>query len=300
MKIGRGFFTKFFFLVIPKKKQKAIRCYLVENFKLIIFARKILNMKKIILVAVISLIGLQCFSQSSDSVNLQKVNFGLLMPMSFNNSAVEESGYTFFDNDKSFTDFPWTLYLRFQTKKLNYYPFLSASFSKNTFLLNNLKGDFLPEGADLYLPYKTVGNGWTLGYSSNSYLRNTSDYSQSQFAFGSLFTHDIGSGFELGLGIAAQVIHYKITDYQAYDEYDWAYSTSDSKYDVYSYTSTTDFANDNPKIDKTIIKPYLPLCLIYRNAPGYGAIGGILTVNIITPTPSAMIGFLFDLQISKK
>ena len=257
-------------------------------------------MKKVFLVAIVLLIAGNCFSQSQQEVQAKpyfdKINIGLGLGWDFNNTYILSKGYTL-DDPATYSSMAINLYARLHRNKFNFYPTISFQLTGGDALLNNLNGTFEPEGNTVHLPYSTVGNGWTDSYTSNEYLYFLSRQTQSNISVGCLVSYEIGSGFEVGTGLNINFIHRKIFDGVATDNYSWVGSTGTTS-DDYEYVSTDNLENDAPTINETLIKPTVPLSLIYRYDTEFIGLMGFLTVNIGTPSPIVSLGATMDFCVS--
>ena len=151
----------------------------------------------------------------------------------------------------------------------NIYPTVIFTISKGLLSIENLNGDFMPEGHTVSLPYSTVGNGWSVSHYSGEYEYFLSDGYVSQTSFGGFITKNITESFEIGSGLFYKLKKYSIDNFKAYDEYIWESSTG-TQYDNYSYVdsheSPTPFETDIIKTSQISVPIILQYNLDFNNA----------------------------------
>mgnify|MGYP006137347731 CR=1 FL=1 len=143
----------------------------------------------------------------------------------------------------------------------NIYPTVIFTISKGHFQLENLNGDFMPEGYTVQLPYTTPGNGWSVNHYSNQYEYFLSDAYVSQTSYGGYLTKNIGGYFEIGTGLFLKTKKYSIDNFNAYDEYIWEGEIG-TQYDTYSYVETYD--SSIPFEKETFVTSQISIPVIFQ------------------------------------
>lgn len=194
---------------------------------------KKVKMKKLLLGLLLSVFSFQQISAQKIQIG---IGFGYDMGVNFENNQDYKVNLPEFGKTTSLISMD--LFTKIPIKNgFNIYPTVIFTILKGLISIENLNGDFMPEGYTVSLPYSTVGNGWAVSHYSDDYEYFLSDGYISQTSFGGFVTKNITENFEIGSGLFYKLKKYSIDNFKAYDEYIWESSTG-TQYDNYSYVET--------------------------------------------------------------
>ncbi len=147
------------------------------------------------------------------------------------------------------------------TRRIAIYPTLQYSIPTHSILLENSKGEYIPAGYQVSLPYDESEN-FSLTWVSDDYFTLTSKADVWQKSAGAFLMLDLGSGLEIGTGIFLRKKECRIYDFMAYDEY-WYYNSTGNETDNYIFDRTYEYSLPaNVRVIRETL-PAIPLLFQY-------------------------------------